>query len=109
SSAWRDRRDPGRDRGPCAASAPAQVRHGDDVRRHRDGRGRHPGARMSATGHVIRQRDGAVLRVGFDRPERRNAITVAMYSTLTDALAEAAEDSDIKVVLLHGRPEVFSA
>jgi len=64
---------------------------------------------MSATGHVIRQRDGAVLRVGFDRPERRNAITVAMYSTLTDALAEAAEDSDIKVVLLHGRPEVFSA
>ncbi len=62
-----------------------------------------------STANVTRQRDGAVLRIGFDRPERRNAITVAMYVALADALADAAADPDIKVVLLHGRPEVFSA
>ena len=64
---------------------------------------------MSAAAHVTRQRDGAVLRIGFDRPERRNAITVAMYLAVAEALTEAAADPGIKVVLLHGRPEVFSA
>ncbi len=64
---------------------------------------------MSSVSHITRQLDGAVLRVGFDRPERRNAITVAMYAALADALTGAAGDPGIKVVLLHGRPEVFSA
>ena len=59
--------------------------------------------------NVTRQRDGAVLRIGFDRPERRNAITVAMYVAFADALAQASADPEIKVVLLHGRPEVFCA
>jgi enoyl-CoA hydratase/carnithine racemase len=60
-------------------------------------------------GNIVLQRDGAVLRIGFDRPERRNAITLAMYDELADALTDAAADQDIKVVLLHGRPEVFTA
>jgi enoyl-CoA hydratase/carnithine racemase len=62
-----------------------------------------------AMDHITRQRDGAVLRIGFDRPERRNAISAAMYAALADAFAEAAADPSIKVVLLHGRPEVFTA
>ena len=60
-------------------------------------------------GNIILQRDGAVLRIGFDRPERRNAITLAMYAEVADALTDAAADQAIKVVLLHGRPEVFTA
>ncbi len=60
-------------------------------------------------GNIVLQRDGAVLRIGFDRPERRNAITLAMYAEVADALTDAAADPAIKVVLLHGRPEVFTA
>ncbi len=60
-------------------------------------------------GNIILRRDGAVLRIGFERPERRNAITLAMYAGIADALTDAAADPEIKVVLLHGRPEVFTA
>ena len=40
-SAGRHRRDPRRDRGARAAPQQPEVRHGDDVRRHRHGRGGH--------------------------------------------------------------------
>ena len=30
--------------------------------------------------------DGAVLRLGFARPERKNAITAAMYAALADGM-----------------------
>ena len=47
--ARRDRRDPRGDRRARAAPPQPEVRHGDDVRRHRAGRGRHLRARLSAT------------------------------------------------------------
>ena len=54
------------------------------------------------------RRDG-VLRVGFDRPERKHAITAAMYAQLADALDEAASDATVRAVLLHGSPSAFTA
>lgn len=54
------------------------------------------------------RRDG-VLRVGFDRPERKNAITAAMYGQLADALDEAGGDAAVRAVLLHGTGSVFTA
>lgn len=55
-------------------------------------------------------RDGAVMRIAFDRAERRNAITRDMYSAMSDALDSAsAEDSGIKVLLVHGNAQMFTA
>jgi len=60
------------------------------------------------TGITIRQ-DGATLVVGFDRPDKRNAITVAMYNELATALKTAEADPSIRIVLFHGQSDVFTA
>ena len=43
--------------------------------------------------HVRVERSGAVLAITLARPERRNAITVAMYAALADAVEGAGERS----------------
>ncbi|MCO5101802.1 MAG: enoyl-CoA hydratase [Burkholderiaceae bacterium] len=48
-----------------------------------------------------------VLR--FARPERRNAITAAMYAALADALEQAAKDSAVRVVVVAGSENAFTA
>ena len=58
---------------------------------------------------IVKLRDGAILDLAFNRPARRNAITGAMYDALAAALAEADADRAVKVVLLHGTPEAFTA
>jgi enoyl-CoA hydratase/carnithine racemase len=51
----------------------------------------------------------AVARIQIARPERKNAITADMYSALSDALSEAEADRSVRVILLHGEPDIFSA
>ncbi|WP_425409705.1 enoyl-CoA hydratase [Hyphococcus sp.] len=54
-------------------------------------------------------RDGAVLRLGFNRPDKKNAITTAMYAALADGLKEAGEDASVRAVLLEGRGDYFTS
>lgn len=54
------------------------------------------------SGHVTVENSGGVLAVTLSRPERRNAITVAMYETLAEAFETAASDSSIRLVSLRG-------
>ena len=54
-------------------------------------------------------RRGAVLSIGFNRPQKKNALTAAMYSAMADALASAEGDDDVRVVLFHGSREAFTA
>jgi enoyl-CoA hydratase/carnithine racemase len=54
-------------------------------------------------------RDGGVLRVTFDRPAKKNALSRAMYDRLATALAEAETDAAVAVVLLSGGPATFTA
>lgn len=50
-----------------------------------------------------------VCEVRFNRPEKRNAITFAMYEALVRALHEAQADQVVRVVLLSGEGAGFSA
>lgn len=50
-----------------------------------------------------------VMEIGIDRPEKKNALTGAMYRAMTAALAEASRRADIDVVLIHGRGDAFCA
>src|SRR5690349_12859629 len=59
--------------------------------------------------HVRVERDGAILAIILARPERRNAITVAMYAALADAIESAAEDSSIRVITIRGEGQDFAA
>jgi enoyl-CoA hydratase/carnithine racemase len=55
---------------------------------------------MSA-GKIALERRGHVLLVGIDRPEKRNAFSVAMYEELGRAYASLDADPDLRVGVLH--------
>jgi enoyl-CoA hydratase/carnithine racemase len=59
--------------------------------------------------HVTVERRGAVLALTMNRPERRNAITVAMYAALAHAIGSAASDETIRLITLEGAGEDFTA
>ena len=59
--------------------------------------------------HVKVDRKGGVLAITLNRPERRNAITVAMYSALADAIEGAAGDSGVRVCSIRGEGQDFAA
>jgi len=58
---------------------------------------------------ILATRRDAVLALGFNRPERRNAITADMYRTLAAHIAAADADEGVRVVLFHGLPDVFTS
>ena len=45
----------------------------------------------------------------LNRVERRNALSVALRDTISDALEDLAEDSAVKVVVVTGAGKTFSA
>ncbi len=59
--------------------------------------------------HVRVERDGPILAITLNRPERRNAITVAMYAALADAIERAAGDPSIRVITARGEGPDFAA
>src|ERR1700686_1229123 len=58
---------------------------------------------------IITERSGNILRIQLNRPENKNAMTLAMYNTMADLLNDAAKDDQIRVVLWHGAGDSFSA
>jgi len=59
--------------------------------------------------HVKIERQGPVLAITLDRPERRNALTVAMYSTLANTIEGAASDPSIRAITFRGEGQDFAA
>jgi enoyl-CoA hydratase/carnithine racemase len=58
--------------------------------------------------HVRIERKGDVLAITLARPERRNAITVAMYAALADAFEAAARDEKLRLITLRGEGQDFT-
>jgi enoyl-CoA hydratase/carnithine racemase len=59
--------------------------------------------------HVHIERTGGVLAITLARPERRNAITVAMYQALAEAVEGASSDPSVRVISIQGEGEDFCA
>lgn len=60
--------------------------------------------------HPITYRvDGQRATVTLNRPEKRNAINADLVTTLSAVLEEAAADDEVRVVVLTGAGETFSA
>ena len=53
--------------------------------------------------------NGAVMTVAFSRPEKKNAITSAMYEALIEAFDEADREPEIGALVLSGKGGVFTA
>ena len=58
---------------------------------------------------VLTERRGFVLEIRLNRPEKRNALTTAMYEALIAAFEAAARDPAIRVLLIVGNGEGFTA
>ena len=58
---------------------------------------------------IIVTRDGGVQTVRINRPDKKNALTRAMYDTMTAALKDADAHADIAVHLITGTGGVFTA
>ncbi|WP_321963446.1 enoyl-CoA hydratase-related protein [Paraburkholderia sp. J7] len=62
---------------------------------------------MTAEIHVD-QADG-ILTITLARPDKKNALTNVMYGTLADIIENAEHDSTIRVLLLQGDGDMFTA
>jgi enoyl-CoA hydratase/carnithine racemase len=50
-----------------------------------------------------------VLTIEIARPEKKNALTLAMYQALTDAVNAAVQDAQVRALLIVGHSGVFTS
>jgi methylglutaconyl-CoA hydratase len=58
---------------------------------------------------ILYNAEGAIARITLNRPEKRNALNDEVIGGLKDSLALAAEDQQVRVVLLTGAGQDFCA
>lgn len=61
------------------------------------------------TDEIVRSRDNGVLVLRLNRPDKKNAMTGAMYQALAVALEEAEADLGIRAIVLLGTAGTFCA
>jgi len=59
--------------------------------------------------HVELDVDAPLARLVLNRPERRNALSLACMREIIDALDAVAADASVRVLIIEGRGPVFSA
>lgn len=58
---------------------------------------------------ILSTRDGGVLTLRFNRAEKKNAMTQVMYAGMADAIDAAARDPSVRVLLIAGSGDSFTA
>ena len=58
---------------------------------------------------VLISKENCILTITFNRPDKKNAITAAMYQTMADALKDAECDAGVRAILFTGKSEIFTA
>lgn len=58
---------------------------------------------------ILTQLDSRVLTLSLNRPERKNALTLAMYGALADLIKAADADNEVRVLVLTGTDEFFTS
>lgn len=61
------------------------------------------------TDQVITEVVGRVCKITFNRADKKNALTFAMYDAIADTLLSAAADPDVRAVLITGSGDSFCA
>jgi enoyl-CoA hydratase/carnithine racemase len=61
------------------------------------------------TDHILIERQGAVQIIRMNRPDKKNALTRAMYAKMSAALAGGDADPAVRVHVFLGVPGAFSA
>ncbi|RYZ84315.1 MAG: enoyl-CoA hydratase, partial [Moraxellaceae bacterium] len=63
----------------------------------------------SSNPQILVTQDSKVLRIQFNRPERKNALSLAMYAALADILIAVNQHEETRVVVLSGVNECFTS
>jgi len=58
---------------------------------------------------VVISNEGPVRRIRMNRPDKKNALTLAMYEAMAAAIEEAGSADGVRCILVTGAPEVFCA
>ena len=58
---------------------------------------------------ILTHTDAGVMTITFNRLDKKNSITSSMYAAMADAVAQAAIDPDVRVVVFQGHESIFSA
>jgi enoyl-CoA hydratase/carnithine racemase len=58
---------------------------------------------------ILTNKKNGILTIEFNRPEKKNSITAAMYQAIADALKDAQIDAEVRVILFCGKPDIFTA
>ena len=58
---------------------------------------------------VVVETSNRITTIRMNRPEKKNAISLAMYQTMTAALTAAAADPQVRVIVIVGGPSCFSS
>jgi enoyl-CoA hydratase/carnithine racemase len=58
---------------------------------------------------ILTNKTNGILTITFNRPDKKNAITAAMYQTIADTLKDAESDAAVRVILITGQPKIFTA
>lgn len=64
---------------------------------------------MSDASTITKKREGHVLVVGLNRPEKRNAFNLEMLGELAAAYAHYEQDAALRCLVLHAHGEHFTA
>ncbi|MEY4490486.1 MAG: 2,3-dehydroadipyl-CoA hydratase [Pseudomonadota bacterium] len=58
---------------------------------------------------ILSHTDAGVMTLTFNRVDKKNSLTAAMYASLADAIAQAAVDTQVRVLVFQGHETVFCA
>ena len=61
------------------------------------------------TDHIQTSLDTQILTLTINRPERKNALTQAMYGALADAIVGANDDKAVRAIIITGEGDMFTA
>jgi enoyl-CoA hydratase/carnithine racemase len=64
---------------------------------------------MNAATHIRTATLNGVATIEIARPEKKNALTAAMYQAMADAVLDAQLDSAVRALLITGQPGIFTS
>jgi enoyl-CoA hydratase/carnithine racemase len=58
---------------------------------------------------VFISNDGPVRKIRMNRPEKKNALTLAMYESMANAIEDAGKSDSVRCLIIAGTQDVFCA
>ena len=58
---------------------------------------------------ILISNEGPVRKIRMNRPEKKNALTLAMYGAMAAAIEDASTDRSVRCLLIAGAPDIFCA